>query len=64
MTPTSHNMMTNCLEIKATRTLLKILALGIRQIEDGNVQPVEEVVPRLRIRGKESLISTMEIRHI
>ncbi|MBI1746718.1 MAG: type II toxin-antitoxin system Phd/YefM family antitoxin [Acidobacteria bacterium] len=30
--------------------LLKILAVGTRQIEEGNVQPAEDVIKRLRKR--------------
>ncbi len=36
-----------------TMALLKILALGTRQIEEGKVQPAEDVIKRLRER-KES----------
>lgn len=42
-------------ETQETLALLKILALGNRDIEEGNVTPVEEVVQRLRTRGKASL---------
>lgn len=35
-----------------TMALLKILALGTRQIEEGKVQPAEDVVQRLRNRSK------------
>jgi prevent-host-death family protein len=34
-----------------TLALLRILALGNRQIEDGNVTPAATVVKRLRARG-------------
>lgn len=34
-----------------TMALLRILALGNRQIEDGRVTPAAEVVSRLRARG-------------
>jgi prevent-host-death family protein len=33
-----------------TMALLKILALGTRQIEEGRVQPAEDVIKRLRER--------------
>ena len=33
-----------------TMALLKILALGTRQIEEGKVRPAEEVIKRLRER--------------
>jgi len=35
-----------------TMALLKILALGGRQIEDGKVQPASDVIKRLRKREK------------
>ncbi|MCB2218625.1 type II toxin-antitoxin system Phd/YefM family antitoxin [Desulfofustis glycolicus] len=35
-----------------TMALLKILALGMRQIEEGKVQPAGDVVQRLRERNK------------
>lgn len=35
-----------------TMALLKILALGTHQIEDGKVQPAGDVVSRLRDRSK------------
>ncbi|WP_199177431.1 hypothetical protein [Geothermobacter hydrogeniphilus] len=34
--------------------LLKILAVGNRQIEEGRVQAAEDVVGRLRAKGRES----------
>jgi prevent-host-death family protein len=37
-------------QIQETMALLKILALGNRQIEEGKVQPVADVVKRLRER--------------
>jgi prevent-host-death family protein len=37
-------------QIQETMALLKILALGNRQIEEGKVQPVADVVKRLRKR--------------
>jgi PHD/YefM family antitoxin component YafN of YafNO toxin-antitoxin module len=37
-------------QTQETMALLKILALGIRQIEEGKVQPAEDVVRRLRDR--------------
>lgn len=39
-------------ETQETLALLKILALGNREIEEGKVTPVAEVVERLRARGK------------
>jgi prevent-host-death family protein len=33
-----------------TMALLKILALGMRQVEEGNVLPAEDVIKRLRER--------------
>ena len=41
-------------QTQETMALLKILALGNRQIEDGNVNPVAEVIRRLRERGGRS----------
>jgi len=38
---------------KETMALLKILALGMRQVDEGRVTPVSEVVERLRRRGRE-----------
>lgn len=38
-------------ETQETLALLKILALGSREIEEGRVAPVGEVVERLRARG-------------
>lgn len=37
-------------QTQETLALLKILALGSRQIEEGKVQPAEKVVKRLRER--------------
>jgi prevent-host-death family protein len=37
-------------QTQETLALLKILALGTRQIEEGKVQPAEEVIKRLRGR--------------
>ncbi len=37
-------------EMQKTLTLLKILALGERQIEAGRVQPADKVIARLRAR--------------
>src|ERR1039457_6061002 len=37
-------------QIQETLALLKILALGNRQIEEGKVQPAEDVIKRLRDR--------------
>jgi len=40
-------------QTKETRALLKILALGMRQVEEGNVAPAEDVIRRLR-KGQEA----------
>ena len=37
-------------QTQETITLLKILALGTRQIEEGKVQPAKDVIKRLRER--------------
>ncbi len=37
-------------QTQETLALLKILALGTRQIEEGKVQPAEDVIKRLRER--------------
>ncbi|RJQ56829.1 MAG: type II toxin-antitoxin system Phd/YefM family antitoxin [Desulfobacteraceae bacterium] len=37
-------------QTQETMALLKILALGMRQIEDGNVLPAEDVIRQLRQR--------------
>ena len=37
-------------QTQETMALLKILALGTRQIEEGKVQPAKDVVKRLRVR--------------
>lgn len=39
-------------ETQETLALLKILALGAREIEDGKVAPLDEVVERIRSRRK------------
>ena len=39
-------------QTQETMALLKVLALGMRQIEDGRVQPAGDVVQRLRDRSK------------
>lgn len=39
-------------EAQETLALLKILALGNRQIENGNVQPAAEVISRIRGRSR------------
>jgi prevent-host-death family protein len=39
-------------QTQKTMALLKILALGTRQIEEGKVQPAGDVIQRLRDRGK------------
>jgi len=38
-------------ETQETLALLKILALGHRQIEEGTVQPASDVIARLRQKG-------------
>jgi prevent-host-death family protein len=37
-------------QTQETMALLKILALGTRQIEEGKIQPTEDVIKRLRKR--------------
>ena len=37
-------------QTRETMALLKILALGNRQIEEGKVQPAKDVIKRLRVR--------------
>ncbi|NIB44132.1 type II toxin-antitoxin system Phd/YefM family antitoxin [Pseudomaricurvus alkylphenolicus] len=39
-------------QTQETMALLKILALGTRQIEEGKVQPAHDAVARLRNRSK------------
>lgn len=39
-------------QTQETMALLKILALGTRQIEEGKVQPAEDVIRRIRKRNK------------
>lgn len=39
-------------QAQETMALLKILALGSRQIEEGKVQPAGDVIQRLRDRSK------------
>ena len=39
-------------QTQETLVLLKILALGQRQVDEGKVQPANEAVARLRSRGK------------
>ena len=39
-------------QTQETMALLKILSLGIRQVEEGKVQPVAEVIKGLRERRK------------
>ena len=43
-------------ETQQTMAMLKILALGNRQIEEGRVQPVADVVQRLRNTRDDSAI--------
>jgi len=38
-------------QTQETMALLKILALGTGQIEEGKVQPAKEVIKRLRVRA-------------
>jgi prevent-host-death family protein len=40
-------------QTQETMALLKILALGTRQVEEGKVQPAGEVIQRLRDRSKQ-----------
>ena len=40
-------------QTQQTMALLKILALGMRQVEEGNVLPVENVIKRLRERRED-----------
>ena len=40
-------------QTQETMALLKILALGARQIEQGQVEPADAVLRRLRMRGGE-----------
>lgn len=39
-------------QAQETMALLKILALGTRQIEEGKIQPAGDVIQRLRDRSK------------
>ncbi len=39
-------------QTQETMSLLKILALGMRQIEEGKILPAEDVIRRLRERQK------------
>jgi prevent-host-death family protein len=41
-------------EVQSTLALLKLLALGNREIEEGKLRPVKEVVRRLRAKPAES----------
>ena len=40
-------------QTQETMALLKILALGNRQIEEGKVEPAAEVIKRLRVHRKD-----------
>ena len=40
-------------QTQQTMALLKILALGMRQVEEGNVLPAENVIKRLRERRED-----------
>ena len=40
-------------QTQETMALLKILALGLRQIEEGKVLPAEDVIKQLRDRGED-----------
>jgi hypothetical protein len=44
----------SCEQTQETLALLKILALGTRQIEEGKVEPAAEVIRRLRERQETS----------
>jgi prevent-host-death family protein len=39
-------------QTQETIALLKILALGMRQIEEGKIKPADEVIQKLRDRSK------------
>lgn len=39
-------------QTQETMALLKILALGTRQVEEGKVQPADDVIQRLQNRSK------------
>lgn len=41
-------------QTQETMALLKMLALGLRQVDEGKVQPAGDVIARLRNRGKTS----------
>ena len=41
-------------ETQETLALLKLLALGSREIEEGEVAPIEDVVERIRARRKKA----------
>jgi prevent-host-death family protein len=41
-------------EVQSTLALLKILALGNRELEEGKVRPIKDVVRRLRAKQAES----------
>ncbi len=47
-------------QTQQTMSMLKILALGNRQIEDGKVQTVSDVVARLRKQRTESALDSEE----
>jgi hypothetical protein len=42
----------SCEQTQETMTLLKILALGARQVEGGKVQPAADIIKGLRERRK------------
>jgi hypothetical protein len=47
----NHTKFSNKFNVK-TQVLLKVLAIGNREIEAGKVKPVADVVNRLRTQGK------------
>ena len=44
----------SCEQTRETTALLKILALGVRQIEEDKVQPAADAIKKLRERKKAS----------
>ncbi|MDA8306940.1 MAG: hypothetical protein M0Z81_08950 [Deltaproteobacteria bacterium] len=42
----------SCEQTRETTALLKILALGIRQVEEDNIRPPADAIKRLRERRK------------
>ena len=45
-------------EVQSTLALLKLLALGNREIEEGRVRPVKDVVRRLRAKQADEEVTT------